>query len=69
MSAIGDATQQVYSELIAWGKRAAALALLVYIVLILAKLFGFNLLPGLVTDSAQETGVLLAGLAFALGKA
>ena len=60
--------EQVWSLLTHWTKRAITLGLLVYIALVVAKFFGFSLFPGLATYSAQETGILIAGIAYAIGR-
>jgi hypothetical protein len=61
--------EQVFSLITSWARRIASTALLVYLVIYIVKLFGFNLIPGLATFGPQETGILLAGLAYALGRA
>lgn len=60
---------QVFSLIMSWSRRIAALGLLIYILLMIGKLFGIELVPGIMFVGAQETGVLLAGTAYALGKA
>ena len=59
--------EQVWSLLTHWTKRAITLGLLIYIALVVAKFFGFSLLP-IATYSAQETGILIAGIAYAIGR-
>ena len=61
--------EQVFSLITSWARRVASTALLVYLVLYVVKLFGFNVMHGLTTFGPQETGILLAGLAYALGRA
>jgi hypothetical protein len=61
--------EQVFSLITSWARRIASTALLIYLVLYIIKLFGFNLIPQIATFGPQETGILLAGLAYALGRA
>ena len=59
---------QIYSQVVHWAKRIAGLGLLIYIVLFLAKTAGYVLIPGLAFYDPQATGVLVAGIAYALGR-
>lgn len=60
-----DAVQKVISEIMTWGKRLAGLALLGFIMLTLAKLFGFSLYP-VQSMGWQEFGVFVAGISYAI---
>ncbi len=48
-----------------YGKLIASLALLVFILITIANLFGVTIMP-VKTFGAQETGILIAALAYAL---
>lgn len=56
---------QAIAKIQRYGKLAGILLLLVYILLTIARLYGFTLWP-IATFGAQETGVLIAALAYAL---
>lgn len=56
---------QAIAKIQHYGKLAGILLLLVYILLTIARLYGFTLWP-IATFGAQETGVLIAALAYAL---
>lgn len=58
---------QVLSFVKHWGRMIASVALLGYILIIVANMFGITLFPAKVFG-AQETGVLVAGMAYALSK-
>jgi len=59
--------QNVISKVVTWGKRLGFLALIVFVLLSLAKLFGFNVWP-VQTMGPQEFGVFVAGVAYALSR-
>ena len=61
------AAQSAISKVVTWGKRLGFLALVVFILLSLAKLFGFNLWP-VQSMGPQEFGVYVAGIAYALSR-
>lgn len=56
---------QVIAKIQHYSKLAGVLLLLVYILLTIARLYGFTVWP-IATFGAQETGVLIAALAYAL---
>lgn len=60
--------EQGFALVTTWVKRFAALGLLIYVAAVILKLFGVIVLPQIATYDAQATGVLVAGIAFALGK-
>lgn len=57
--------EDVTNKAVHYGKLAAVIVLLIYILLTLARLYGFTVWP-IATFGAQETGVLIAALAYAL---
>lgn len=59
--------QNVISKVVTWGKRLGFLALIVFVLLSLAKLFGFNVWP-VQSMGPQEFGVFVAGVAYALSR-
>lgn len=61
------AVQNVISKVITWGKRLGFLALIAFVLLSLAKLFGFNVWP-IQSMGPQEFGVFVAGVAYALSR-
>lgn len=61
------AVQNVISKIVTWGKRLGFLALIVFVLLSLAKLFGFNVWP-VQSMGPQEFGVFVAGVAYALSR-
>lgn len=62
-----DGAQRVISEIVSWGKRLGFLALIAFVFLTLAKVFGFNLWP-IQSMGPQEFGVFVAGVAYALSR-
>lgn len=67
MATAETAVQNVISKVVTWGKRLGFLALIVFVLLSLAKLFGFNVWP-VQTMGPQEFGVFVAGVAYALSR-
>ncbi len=61
------AVQNVISKVVTWGKRLGFLALIVFILISLAKVFGLNVWP-VQTMGPQEFGVFVAGVAYALSR-
>jgi len=61
------AVQTVIAKIVTWAKRLGFLALVGFILLSLAKLFGFNLWP-IQSMGPQEFGVYVAGVAYALSR-
>ncbi len=61
------AVQNVISKAVTWGKRFGFLALVVFILLSLAKVLGLNVWP-VQTMGPQEFGVFVAGTAYALSR-
>lgn len=66
-TAAESAAQTVISKTVSWGKRLGFLALVVFVLLSLAKLFGFNVWP-VQSMGPQEFGVFVAGVAYALSR-
>lgn len=61
------AVQNVISKVVTWGKRLGFLALIAFVLLSLAKVFGLNVWP-VQTMGPQEFGVFVAGTAYALSR-
>lgn len=61
------AVQNVISKVVTWGKRLGFLALIAFVLLSLAKVFGLNVWP-VQTMGPQEFGVFVAGVAYALSR-
>lgn len=61
------AVQNVISKVVTWGKRFGFLALIAFVLLSLAKVFGLNVWP-VQTMGPQEFGVFVAGTAYALSR-
>lgn len=61
------AVQNVIAKIVTWGKRLGFLALVAFVLLSLARLFGFNLWP-VQSMGPQEFGVFVAGVAYALSR-
>lgn len=59
--------QSAIAKFLTWGKRLGFLALVVFVLLSLAKLFGFNVWP-VQSMGPQEFGVFVAGVAYALSR-
>jgi hypothetical protein len=60
--------QQAYSQLVAYVKMAATALLLLFIGCTLLRLFGYVPFRGIASAGWQETGALIAGLAFGISK-
>lgn len=61
------AVQNVISKVVTWGKRLGFLALIAFVLLSLAKVFGLNVWP-VQAMGPQEFGVFVAGVAYALSR-
>lgn len=62
-----QAVMYVLTFVTTWAKRFAGLGLLLFILLTIAKLFGFPTYLSIPTLGWQEFGVFVAGTAYALG--
>lgn len=61
------AVQNVISKVVTWGKRLGFLALIAFVLLSLAKVFGLNVWS-VQSMGPQEFGVFVAGTAYALSR-
>jgi hypothetical protein len=60
--------QQLCSQIVQYAKMAATALLLAFVLLTLLKLFGWQPIRGIASAGWQETGALIAGLAFGISK-
>jgi hypothetical protein len=60
--------QALISQTVQYAKQAATVILLAFVLLTLLKLFGYQPIRGIASAGWQETGALIAGLAFGISK-
>jgi hypothetical protein len=60
--------QALISQTVQYAKQAATIILLAFVLLTLLKLFGYQPIRGIASAGWQETGALIAGLAFGISK-
>jgi hypothetical protein len=60
--------QALISQTVQYAKQAATIILLAFVLLTLLKLFGYQPVRGIAAAGWQETGALIAGIAFGISK-
>jgi hypothetical protein len=60
--------QALFSQAVQYAKMAATALLLAFVLLTLLKMFGYQPVRGIASAGWQETGALIAGLAFGISK-
>jgi hypothetical protein len=60
--------QALFSTVVQYAKMAATALLLAFVLLTLLKMFGYQPIRGIASAGWQETGALIAGLAFGISK-
>jgi hypothetical protein len=60
--------QALFSTAVQYAKMAATALLLAFVLLTLLKMFGYQPIRGIASAGWQETGALIAGLAFGISK-
>jgi hypothetical protein len=60
--------QALFSQAVQYAKMAATALLLAFVLLTLLRLFGWQPIRGIASAGWQETGALIAGLAFGISK-